>query len=169
MTHTEARLILGLPQTFSDHELKRAYRRAAAANHPDRGGNAERMVLVNKSYEVLSSRGLGFKLEPETEYEAQTHRSRSWASTIHAFHTRRHEHAWEKYVVRVSGVLALTVWIAGLVDSINDFATLRGWIVIGLPLSYVFISVPLRFVVGCGIQVYNFGLKLRDRIGPLGA
>ena len=30
------------------------------------------------------------------------------------------------------------------------------------------ISVLLRFAVRCGIHVYNFGVKLRDRVGPVG-
>jgi hypothetical protein len=170
MTHAEARLVLGLPPSFSDRDVKRAYRRAAAANHPDRGGNVHRMVLVNEAYEVLSSLRSVSTPETQSEPEPEPHQRPSSSSPINPFYRfrqRRHEHPWEKYIVRVSGVVALAGWIAGVVDLINDFPTLRGWIVIGLPLSYLFISVSLRFVVGCGIRIYNLALRIRDRLGAV--
>ena len=39
---------------------------------------------------------------------------------------------------------------------------------LGLPFSYLMISALLRFAVRCSIHVYNFRVKLRDRVGPVG-
>ena len=42
---------LGLkPDASADH-VRAAYRRLAAANHPDRGGNPDAMVTINRAYE----------------------------------------------------------------------------------------------------------------------
>ena len=76
MTYGEALATLGLPATFSAHDLKRAYRRTASINHPDRGGSTERMVLVNEAYAVLSN-GHAFYGEndgrAEPEHPAERH------------------------------------------------------------------------------------------------
>jgi hypothetical protein len=53
MTELDARFILGLDGSFSSEDLKRAYRKTAGENHPDRGGDPERMRLVNEAYSVL--------------------------------------------------------------------------------------------------------------------
>lgn len=53
MTPEEARNILKLPPRFADYQLTRAYRKAAAAAHPDVGGDAEEMKLINAAREVL--------------------------------------------------------------------------------------------------------------------
>jgi|RhiMethySRZTD1v2_1073278.scaffolds.fasta_scaffold561847_2 DnaJ-like protein len=167
MTTVEACSLLGLPVTFSASDLKRAYRRAAAANHPDCGGDAERMVLVNEAYEVLSSPGGGDAFELNPEHEQKADKATSWllsSRRFFRFRSRRQERPWDKYVVRVSAAVALCAWIAGMVDSISDFRILRSWILLGLPFSYLMISLPLRFVVGFGIHVYHFGLKLRGRV-----
>ncbi len=56
MSTVEACLVLGgLSPVFSAAELKTAYRKAAAENHPDKGGDAEQMRLVNAAFELLSS------------------------------------------------------------------------------------------------------------------
>ena len=46
--------ILGIKNTASKEEIKRAYRKASLKHHPDRGGNAEEFKKVNRAYEVLS-------------------------------------------------------------------------------------------------------------------
>ena len=168
MTFIEACSLLGLPVTFSARDLKRAYRRAAAANHPDCGGDAERMVLVNEAYEALSSPGDGDAFEPNVESEQKVDKATSWllsSRRFFRFRSRRQERPWDKYVVRVSAAVALCAWIAGMVDSISDFPVLRSWILLGLPFSYLMISVVLRIVVGCGIHIYNFGVGGRHRVG----
>jgi curved DNA-binding protein CbpA len=45
--------ILGVAPTASSEELSRAYRQLALQHHPDLGGEAARMVDLNRAYEVL--------------------------------------------------------------------------------------------------------------------
>ena len=167
MTHSEACVILGLPPTFSERELKGAYRRAAAANHPDRGGNVQRMVLVNEAYEVLSGPTPADAHEHFDDYSGS-------AASVQAFRRYtgfrpRNPHPLDRYVVGVAAGLALVAWITGIIDAFNDFNALRGWIVLGLPFSYLIVLFPIRVVFRVGIHVYNFGLRVRDRIAALGA
>lgn len=46
--------VLGVPRDASAADVKRAYRVAASAAHPDKGGDPERMTLVNTANDVLS-------------------------------------------------------------------------------------------------------------------
>ena len=46
--------ILGIKNTASKEDIKKAYRKASLKHHPDRGGNAEEFKKVNRAYEVLS-------------------------------------------------------------------------------------------------------------------
>jgi len=55
--------ILGLQDFASLDEIKKEYRRLALIHHPDRGGNLERMKLINSAYDILSKR--------KTEYDAR--------------------------------------------------------------------------------------------------
>jgi DnaJ domain len=167
MTYTDACFILGIGPTFSDRDLKRAYRRAAAANHPDRGGNAERMVLVNQAYEVLSGR------TPSDAHEHFDSGPRS-TSSVDAFRRyagfrSRNAQPLDRYVVSVAAALAVFAWIAGIIDVFDNFNALRGWIVLGLPLSYVVILFPVRVVSRIGIHVCKLGVRLRDRLEAIRA
>jgi|SaaInl5LU_22_DNA_1037371.scaffolds.fasta_scaffold13780_2 curved DNA-binding protein len=47
--------ILGIPRTASPEEIKKAYRKQAMANHPDRGGDEAKFKQVTEAYEVLSN------------------------------------------------------------------------------------------------------------------
>lgn len=45
---------LNLHSDATQDEIKAAYRRAAQAAHPDKGGSQEQMQAINRAYEVLS-------------------------------------------------------------------------------------------------------------------
>jgi curved DNA-binding protein CbpA len=47
--------ILGIPPTATLDEIRRAYRKAAFAAHPDRGGSHHLMLRINEAWDVLSN------------------------------------------------------------------------------------------------------------------
>jgi DnaJ-class molecular chaperone len=48
--------ILGIPRTASPEEIKKAYRKLAMANHPDRtGGDDTKFKQISEAYEILSN------------------------------------------------------------------------------------------------------------------
>ena len=46
--------VLGVPKTASADDLKKAYRKAAIKNHPDKGGDPEKFKEISHAYEVLN-------------------------------------------------------------------------------------------------------------------
>jgi DnaJ family protein A protein 2 len=46
--------ILGLPKTATTDEIKKAYRKRAVVEHPDKGGDAEKFKELSRAYSVLS-------------------------------------------------------------------------------------------------------------------
>jgi len=47
--------ILGVTQSATQKEIKKAYRKAAIKHHPDKGGSKENFQKIHEAYEVLSS------------------------------------------------------------------------------------------------------------------
>ena len=48
--------LLGVDQKASDAEIKKAYRKKALKEHPDKGGDPDKFKEVTAAYEVLSDR-----------------------------------------------------------------------------------------------------------------
>ena len=49
--------VIGVAANADEEEIRAAYRARARQLHPDMGGNADQMKLLNNAYEVLSDRG----------------------------------------------------------------------------------------------------------------
>ena len=48
--------LLGVEKTATYDEIRKAFRKAALKNHPDRGGDKEKFQELNQAYEVLSDK-----------------------------------------------------------------------------------------------------------------
>ena len=46
--------VLGVSKNSSQDEIKKAYKKGAFKNHPDRGGDAEKFKEIGHAYEVLN-------------------------------------------------------------------------------------------------------------------
>lgn len=55
MTTSDALKVLGLTPHFTPDQLKDAYKKAAIANHPDKGGDVAMMQKINVARDVLST------------------------------------------------------------------------------------------------------------------
>ena len=168
MTNTEARFVLGLGPSFSPDELKRAYRKAAAENHPDRGGNPERMRLVNEAYGALSSNAVAGANRSQSDEgssdDRQTTEPRPESapgpdSPIQS----RDPHPFRKYVIRGSFALGVWTWlymlVAGPAASPSDWWTL---LLIGLPLFWGICYALVHTLFFFAIHAYNVGLRVQD-------
>ena len=49
----EALKTLGLSDPVEDHEIKTSYHRLAKTHHPDKGGDSEKIQVINKAYAAL--------------------------------------------------------------------------------------------------------------------
>jgi len=78
MKRSEALALLGLTGTPTEEDIKKAYKRKAIENHPDRGGDPSKMVQVNVAKDVLtgvqratpeySGGGGGYAPRPQSPY-----------------------------------------------------------------------------------------------------
>lgn len=54
MRISKATRILGIKAPFTAKQAQQAYRRLAMVNHPDKGGSADTMAMINKAYRLCS-------------------------------------------------------------------------------------------------------------------
>jgi DnaJ family protein A protein 2 len=47
--------LLGVATNCSDNDIKKAFKKAALKNHPDKGGDPEKFKEIKEAYEVLSN------------------------------------------------------------------------------------------------------------------
>jgi preprotein translocase subunit Sec63 len=80
--------VLGIPSSSTISEIKIAYRRAAAQNHPDRGGSHQAMVAVNAAYEELTQSHSGRGRKTTT---TRTRRSKTKTTTKTSQPASQHE------------------------------------------------------------------------------
>lgn len=69
-------LELEIPDTATQEEIKKAYRRLASQHHPDKGGSTEKFQAISVAYSVLS--------DPNKKYEYDSRRNRN-ASQNYSF------------------------------------------------------------------------------------
>lgn len=50
--------VLGVPRDADERTIKKAYRRLARENHPDKGGDEQKMTAINEAFGVLSNKEL---------------------------------------------------------------------------------------------------------------
>ena len=48
--------LIGVPKTATEAEIKKAYRKKALKEHPDKGGDPEKFKEITAAYEVISDR-----------------------------------------------------------------------------------------------------------------
>ena len=48
--------LIGVPKTATEQEIKKAYRKKALKEHPDKGGDPEKFKEITAAYEVISDR-----------------------------------------------------------------------------------------------------------------
>jgi hypothetical protein len=163
MTKIEARFILGLSSSFSSEDLRRAYRKAAAENHPDRGGNTERMLLVNEAYDALTDSVNASVAAPVPPSGNEWSESTDQPVTKEE-NTNPSTQPLDKYVLGTAIVLGVLLWIFGLIDN-GEFDTKEDyWVfaILGLPLFSFMLFFPVRFFFACGIHVYNVFVRVND-------
>jgi curved DNA-binding protein CbpA len=77
MTPKEAEAILGLSSGYDANEVQKAYKYQARINHPDRGGDPEKMKLVNQAYAVLKGKSSALDRQKDAEQRRQEYDRRA--------------------------------------------------------------------------------------------
>lgn len=71
--------ILGVPDTASRDEIKKAYRRLAALHHPDKGGDTAKFQSITQAYNTLGDESL------RAQYDYQKHNTANYTNNT-GFH-----------------------------------------------------------------------------------
>lgn len=88
MSRTDALKVLGLQSNFTDDQLKTAYKKAAVANHPDKGGDVAKMQQINVARDVLANPTSAASFGPSSR---ASQKYRDAASSYHNNHADDYE------------------------------------------------------------------------------
>jgi len=145
MSMNQAKEILGFPPTAnpSKSEIEREYRKKALENHPDRGGDIEKMKMINVARDVLEGRQRPTpeqgpsSSQPYSQPQPQPPRPRQ--------PPQKKEVTWEQAYQAVKGdIPAGTEWLFKTKDVYLDLGKRRayGTVIFGRSANeYVFVGI----------------------------
>jgi DnaJ-class molecular chaperone len=81
------RQVLGVSQTASDDEIKKAFKKLAVQHHPDKGGDPAKFKEINNAYIALTKGGEGQSSHPQ--HGAEFHDVFNMFHQFHQFHSNR--------------------------------------------------------------------------------
>ena len=76
---------LGVLETATQEEIKKAYRKMAMTHHPDHGGSEENFKKINEAYSVLSDESKRAEYDNRSK---RSHRNMSWEDVFGDFFGR---------------------------------------------------------------------------------
>ena len=68
-------MILGVDESASTSDIKKAFRRLALEHHPDKGGDREKFMEIHRAYEALKDRPETMTITQEFVYEGPPERA----------------------------------------------------------------------------------------------
>ena len=109
LTIDDAKTILGLSGDIEDEaQLKTAFKRASIKNHPDKGGTAESMQMVNAAYNILKKvvgKHKSSKIDWDEVEKRNAENGKAWVSFItEQFNSHFDLTAYKQYLEEVSGM-----------------------------------------------------------------
>lgn len=111
---------LGVPATATSEEIKEKYRFLALKYHPDRGGSARQMSMLNEAYSVLSSESL--RANYDRVYERYYSRGSEGANEIERMNALVHVLVVAKRQAKANAIKG-AVWLAlGIVVTAIGYA-----------------------------------------------